>query len=189
MRFKALLVGLTLLLGGCNRVYSHQPLFHDATGLPAIRAGDWQWDGPHPITTPVRSYFRIRADGRILLIDRDGPPGRMRLFPGDPLIVQMSPAPHETGYFYFGARVRTRDASGRATGLSVWPVDCGPPPGDGGPEQFVSPTPFPDLLVDGDNCLAWTPEAVRNAARASEALEPAMDLVWRPVRARRAPAH
>lgn len=194
MRFKGLLLCLTLLLGGCNRVYSHQPLFHDATGLPAIRAGDWLWINPDPTEAPPRARVLIRPEGRVLILDEDGSRSRLRLFPGDPLIVQtwVSRGQGGPGYFYYGARIRARDALGRVTTLSLWPVDCGPPAPqapDGVVQQWVTAAPFPGLLPDGDNCLAWTPEAVRNAARASEALEPAMDLMWRPVRARRAPPH
>jgi hypothetical protein len=188
MRFKALLVGLTLLLGGCNRVYSHQPLFHDTAGLPAIRAGVWRMVDPDPSAAPPSARVLIRPGGRILLIGEDGSRTRLRVYMGDPLILQHKASEDEgvRGYVYYGARIRTRDAFGQATRLSLWPVTCGPAPPaaqDGTARQWVTAAPYPGLIPDGDNCLAWSPQAVRNAARASEALEPAMDLVWLPVRA------
>ncbi|WP_304177410.1 hypothetical protein [Phenylobacterium aquaticum] len=185
MRFQGLLLCLTLLLGGCNRVYSHQPLFHDATGLPAIRTGNWRAIDPDPTTDPSDGRILIRPGGRLLIIDEDGSRTQLRLFPGDPLILQTraSKARGGPGYFYYGVRIHARNALGQATRLSFWPVDCGPPPPtvpDGAPQQWVTAAPYPGLLPDGDNCLAWAPEAVRNAARASERQEEATDLVWKP---------
>jgi hypothetical protein len=76
-------------------------------------------------------------------------------------------------YCYNALRPTKLDANGRIMAFAVWPVVCGPWPAKAKAEhsmQGVTDAPFAGLHVVDDNCSAESEKALRNAAKASEAV-------------------
>ena len=122
------------------------------------------------------------------------PVGDVLLLGGTPMIVQFGPgsgdlrasAPSDTPYSYAGVRVTRSDDRGRIVAFSWWTVQCGPPPPedakkpDGSPGRAGTLEPLPGLTMDkdGDNCTTTSPQAVRDAAAASETWASPTAFVW-----------
>jgi hypothetical protein len=98
------------------------------------------------------------------------------------MILQTEPAKRGPGqdpdpeprYSYWAVAVKARDAQSRITAFETWFVQCGPPRRQDPrtPNRSAhrgTRHPLPGLRMDGENCLATEPEAVRQAARASRA--------------------
>lgn len=80
-------------------------------------------------------------------------------------------------FCYEALQPEATGADGRITAYTAWPVLCGPLPEGDGADRAVTDRPFPGLGVVSENCLAESAAAIRNAARASEALT--RDPDWR----------
>jgi hypothetical protein len=199
-RLAALIVLLaaTSALGGCNYVYSKTPLFTDAdaAGAPRLRPGVWVRDDPDCRIDPALPTRRWPKCAHSWRIGRNGGLGHKALIAaGDPLVLQVRDkgADGHTAYFYGAGRVTRSDPDGRATELSLWVVQCGPPPElrpaapeaadpSQGAAQAIPPgepsespklpsmtsQPLPGLIVEDGACLAREREPVRAAAKASE---------------------
>lgn len=79
----------------------------------------------------------------------------------------------EVNYCYEAVRPVRLDATGRITATESWPILCGPWPKSQAQDRAsanVTDAPFPGLHVVGDNCIASSENALRNAARMSEVL-------------------
>jgi hypothetical protein len=80
-------------------------------------------------------------------------------------------------YCYAAIRPTKLDSEGRITAFVMWPVLCGPWPtkkeADGSTAN-VTDAPFPGLRVVDDNCVAESVTALREAAKASEAVAVSM---------------
>ena len=75
---------------------------------------------------------------------------------------------------YAAVRPTKNDAQGRITAFVYWPILCGPPPPKTSKEDLgLSGTqhPLPGLTMqdNGADCTTDSKDALRNAARASEA--------------------
>ena len=189
---RALIVAIaSLLLTACNVVMSEEPLFGeaDAARAPPFRDGAWismsaecqsQWRDPRA-PPPCVEHGQV-VGGR--LIAPDEPPGAAIVAGGGvPLIVQVRFSQEEaaTGEPFtvhiYGALKPTRlDAQGRVVEARRWLVLCGEPPPEAGRdslrrEEHLTRSPLPGLTIDPELglCRAHEPQAVRNAARASEA--------------------
>lgn len=188
-----------VLLGGCNLVISEQPWFTEGQAGPRLRPGVWVNLDPAGCTfdfaQPVENWpecaepMIVRGDDYILReeADREGPPRwqtvRHLVVAGTPLIDQIEwRDKDETGertrkvYFYTGLAPTAYAADGAITEVKRWLVQCGPmnpaprKPKSGPRPQTVTKRPFPGLKVEGTNCTAANAEAVRGAAKASEAI-------------------
>ena len=76
-------------------------------------------------------------------------------------------------YCYSAMRPTRFDSAGRIVSFEAWPVYCGPWPTEEEAERSggnVTLAPFPGLHVVYENCTAENEEALRMAARASEAM-------------------
>ena len=181
-----LVIACALALGGCNFVFSRQPLFTeaDARGAPKLRPGLWakpDADCSFDAAKPFKEWPGC-AGAMLVRPDRlDNPEGgdkslRYLIAGGDPPIIQV-PAdddPKRSGYVYGGIRITKRDSAGRVTELVSWIVQCGPPPeapGPGEKPKYVTAQPLPGLVIDekAGMCIASDRDAVRRAAKASEA--------------------
>ena len=170
-------------LAGCNLVETRTPLFPPEPGV--LKPGVWRADlKPHCAIDDTRPPLEwpdcavgliIAADGSGLLGGKapDGHSLDLRLVSGDPLLIEFSPEPDksaETSPYtvYLAGRATRFDGEKRATGASLWSVQCGPPEG----ESNLTRHPFAGLTVDreANSCAPSGPQALRDAARASEAL-------------------
>ena len=192
---------LVLVLGGCNRVVTPTPLFSqaDAAGAPVLRDGLWLLENKVDIQLFASNDDRCRVDTRkpvnrwpacaswVLVRGNEmlGYRGVQEaslawesmpfvLAAGDPPVLQVGDPGDDSAsisYSYFGVGQVERGNDGRATAITVWTVDCGPPPAQvkGEPTRFLTRDLLPGLIADGDNCTAESPSAVRGAATASRA--------------------
>ena len=185
-----ILLGLcvVLLLGGCNRVHSEQPLFFasDAPDAPRLRDGLWvietdddcRFNAGKPVNRwPDCADWMLVRNGEILGFDppgKDEPTGGGEwttipyvLAAGAPLVLQL--ATTEDGkldHQYFGVKPTAGSAASIAAVVS-WPVLCGPPPpkaAKGEKRRFVTLQPLPGLTLTDESCTTDSAEAVRNAA-------------------------
>ena len=189
------LLGVAVLLAGCNVVVTPAPLF-SASDRPAgavPRPGVWRAeqkkDCTFDVAGPLADWpdcaggLTLRDDGTAGYYDRaSGKPvwktQPLLFVPGTPMIgqVQVTIAGNVISiskpYAYVGVRPITTDAQGRIIVMSVWPVQCGPPaPGD---TLSMTKSLLPGLSAKpGDlACTTTDPAAVRAAARASEPWAP-----------------
>ncbi len=179
-------------LGGCNMVYSEQPLFTaaDAAGAAPLKPGLWLSDDTkcrvresQPVQTwPKCASWTVVRAGQLLEFK---PPAWTStdfvLASGEPRVLQ-APVTAESGaaFMYAGLEPLRTDPEGRITAFRTWSVQCGPPPpeppappaGQNGPEKrSVTTQPLPGLEIKGDNCIAREQGPVRAAAKASKAWE------------------
>ena len=105
------------------------------------------------------------------------------LVAGDPRVGQMrfqetvksgSSESGTTLYGYLGIRPTKTDAQGRITAITYWIAQCGPPappPKDNEPPDFGTKSPLPGMVMakGSSQCSTTSQDALRNAARASEA--------------------
>lgn len=197
MRSLLALVAVAGLLGGCNMVVTTTPLFSrvDEAGGPALRPGVWSnpadakctFDATAPLDQwPECAKGAAIADGVISGYDtKDGKLVRQRfdfvLASGRTPVLQIhdvqpatAAAPAQNIYLYGGVRIDKTDERGRVTGMTTWPVLCGPPPpADAkfkGQPRYGSLHPLPGLTMDEDanDCTTTSPDALRNAAAASQ---------------------
>ena len=86
-------------------------------------------------------------------------------------------------YAYAGVRPTRFDAQGRIVAFKLWPVLCGPPPPKDANGADVAPAtlhPYAGLeMKPGDtDCTSQSPDAVRAAARTSEAGSQPSEAHW-----------
>ena len=144
------LMAACLLLGACNVVITKTPLFSkaDESGAPPLRPGLWRM-GAEPdcevdeakplIDWPKCARGVVIRDGAGGYYDRESGAPVWATQPlvvagGTPRIgqvqakisgdVKVSANP----YIYAGIRAAKTDGEGRIVALSLWPVQCGPPP-------------------------------------------------------------
>jgi hypothetical protein len=188
----ALAMAAALFLAGCNTVVTPQPLFTlaDQGAGPGARTGVWRFDTTDDCkideARPLGEWpacangLVIQDGGMAGFYDRSGGASvwtvePMLLVPGQPLVIQARITAsgdmklEGKPYGYFGGRVTKTDARGRIIGFNTWPVQCGPPPTEEG--AMLTKKLLPGLTAKGDDafCATTSVDALRNAARASEA--------------------
>jgi hypothetical protein len=169
--FAALAVGASL--AGCNMVVTETPLFSSADVGDAHppRPGVWnadkadcafdetlpqnKWPDCAKATPPLSASDPWLAVG------------------GDPALLQLS-MPKESPViaglsFYLAYRPLKLDDHGRTTEMAFWAVQCGPPPKGSNPGLTQSLLPGLEPRADKSNCTTTSKEALRDAAKASEA--------------------
>jgi hypothetical protein len=188
------LIAACLLLGACNVVVTKAPLFSkaDESGAPALRPGLWRM-GSEPdcmvdeskplIDWPKCARGVVIRDGAGGYYDRDsGAPvwatQPIILATGTPRIgqiqakisgdVKVSADP----YIYAGIRAVKTDSEGRIVALSLWPVQCGPPPSGDTTGGTAKPLPGIEMAPGDPVCSTKSTDALRAAAKASEAWSP-----------------
>ena len=186
------------LLGGCNMVISEQPWFAAEASGPQLRQGLWvnldpkgcTFDAAKPIEEwPECAEPMIVRGADYVLRDEEAEGGpKWQTVPhvlaqGTPLVDQIewydkdkTGTKAKTIYLYFGLTATAQGSDGAITAVKRWLVQCGPidPPGtekaEPGPPQMVTARPFAGLTVEGSNCKAANADALRGAARDSEAI-------------------
>lgn len=191
-----LVIACALALGGCNFVFSKQPLFTEADtrGAPQLRPGLWAKPDegcPFDSAKPLKDWpgcagaMLVRPD-RLENPEGGGKPVPYLIAAGDPPVLQVpfDDDPKRSGYVYGGIRLTKRDSAGRGTELVSWIAQCGPPPPAPKPGEkrtYVTQQPLPGLVVDeaAGMCIASDADAVRRAVKASEAwMDKAPPAVW-----------
>jgi hypothetical protein len=196
---RCLLLLVVAALSGCgNLVQSDEPLFSKATAgaPPKLKPGLWRSVEPSCQVDVDETVSRwpdcaaampVGQDG-LMEVDEDS---ELLVVDGDPLVLQMGPPEAEAGatYSYMAMKPARHDRRGRVLEFGAWWVVCGPPPPagpapeKGSRERRVTLEPLPGLEIRGDDCIARDPEAVRRAARASEAWSVRLTYQWvRPLR-------
>ena len=173
----ASLVMATAMVGGCNLVVTDKPLFSkaDGAGGPQFRTGVWNGAAPDCAFDEAKPEKDWPKCANAQPPGADPPP--WLAVPGDPPILQMSTEPGNgsaiSPSFYVGFHVIRTDSTGRVIEVRVWPVQCGPPPPDGD-KSGLTKHMLSGLKErkEGGDCTAETKQALRNAARASEAWVP-----------------
>lgn len=155
----AIVLGLALLLGACNRVHTSQPLFFasDAPDAPRLRDGVWlietslalaeaegkpcRVDTRRPVTRwPDCAEWALVRGGVLMGYEKGEKGGEPRwesmayvLAAGDPPVLQLATTEDDgkLDYLYFGLRVTDGADDGRIEAYQHWPVLCGPPPPEG----------------------------------------------------------
>lgn len=182
----------SLMLGACNMVVSREPWFARPAeqGAPALRTGLWNFsadagctvdEAQPPESWPDCATPVLARDHRLVGIVRAGDPSQPEvpeevdyiLTAGDPRVLQL-PGCVESGdgaaggklYCYLAVRAVASDRSGRIVRFRAWPVLCGP--SAQGTAQATGRT-YRGLRLTGKNCEARSVEALRAAARSSEA--------------------
>jgi len=160
-------------LGGCNMVVTQAPLFTkaDSVGAPTIRSGIWNAAKPDCLFDESLPQTKWPKCAGAQPPTPDPPP--WLAVPGDPPILQLS-TPKTADqpaaiYIYVAFRPVKVDASGRAIALELWPVQCGPPPGNDPTEMTKSLLPGLKPRPEGGACTTDSPLALRAAAKASRA--------------------
>ena len=197
---RLLLILSALLLTGCNMVVTASPLLRAGDGRALVhpRPGVWLTleDGCRAFDAaaareswPSCAGIVVMADGAVVS-DEGGrltAPMPLLIVRGDPTIGQAR-LPAEEGappqgalggsaesYLYLGVEVTARDAAGRATAMSLWPVQCdasGRGASDGSLPLFAG------LTRQGRNCTTSAAAALRGAARESRAAGTLMTMRW-----------
>jgi len=191
----SLLMAVGLLLTGCNAVVTRSPLFTraDEAGAPAPREGLWRFDGDTDcavdegrplIEWPACAGGAVLKGGLAGYYERKtGSPvwteQAFILAAGKPRIAQAQVVVSgdvkldANPYAYAGATATKFDERGRITAFSFWPVQCGPPPPSAGVDA-ITRAPLPGMTVQEGQplCTTTSVEALRNAARASQAWAP-----------------
>lgn len=202
--FRGLGLCALLAMGGCNTVYSEEPLFtaEDAAGAPPLRTGLWmayQVEGDEPCrfdpNRPVRKW--PDCAGWVLVRERDilqlVESGKERVWvshafilaSGQPRILQttwlLSGADHEGGgtNSEFSAVVPIgHDESGRISDYRTWEAQCGPRnTTEYPPESGPHPTtlaPLPGLVMSEDGNSCEAKD--REAVRGAIAASEAWDI-------------
>jgi hypothetical protein len=75
-------------------------------------------------------------------------------------------------YIYAGVRSDRTDNEGRIVALSLWPVQCGPPPAGDSAEGTAHPLAGMEMKPGDPVCTTTSPNALRAAAKASLAWSP-----------------
>lgn len=194
MRFPAWIAALTLLCG-CNTVVTQAPIFTraDEASAPAVRPGLWRFDGDPDCKAdenrPLVEWPKC-AGGAVL---RGGAAGYYERQSGAPLwtlqpFVLAAGAPRigqaqlafggdvtldRRPYAYVGARATKFDQAGRILILTFWPVQCGPPP-ESNQGLGATAKPLPGMVMKPGEpvCTTASADALRAAAKASEAWTP-----------------
>ena len=185
------LSGLGLLLGACNVVVTKEPLLTaaDEAGAPPMRPGVWRMEGldqpcqvdeSRPlIEWPKCAGGVVIKQGAVGFYDRDGetPAWTSQAFvlaAGMPRIGQAQAkisGDVKVGsdpFIYFGAQPTKNDAVGRITAMSIWPVQCGPPPPGDKAESTAHPLPGIEMNPGDPVCTTSSVAVLRAAAKASE---------------------
>ena len=186
------------LLGGCNMVISQEPWFAADAAGPRLKQGLWAnldaagctFDADKPVEEwpECAEPMFVRGDDYILRVetDQDKAPEWQTVphlvVAGTPLIDQIEWRDKDRGgerakrvYLYTALAATGRDADGTITATRRWLVQCGPldqsKESASAPPRLVTSKPFPELKLDGaSNCTAVSADAVRGAARLSEAI-------------------
>ena len=188
------LMAVCLLLGACNVVITKTPLFSkaDESGAPPLRPGLWRM-GAEPdckvdeakplIDWPKCARGVVIRDGAGGYYDRDSgaPVWATQLIivaGGTPRIGQVQAklsGDVKVGanpYIYAGVRATKTDGEGRIVALSLWPVQCGPPPSDDTTAGTAKPMAGIEMAPGDPVCTTQSSDALRAAAKASEAWTP-----------------
>jgi hypothetical protein len=172
-------------LSACNMVYSEKPLFTaaDAKGAAKLKPGVWVRPKPDCVLAPNADPLPECANAVTVSAEAFLPPpgvkppeGEIGVLPyimtgKDPAVVQIDYNPPKEGgrrWLYFAVKPTKTDAKGKTIEGRIWFVQCGPPPPKGG-TKYVTLKPLPGLKVQENDCIAETGDAVRGAAKASEA--------------------
>jgi hypothetical protein len=162
-----------MALGGCNMVVTDKPLFSaaDAGKVPSFRPGIWTGDHPDCAFDESLPQNKWPACAN--------PVAPMNTAPiwlaveGEPDILQvpLSKVLHVEGpgFIYIGWRPRKLDGHGLVIDADLWPVLCGPPPADQKAALTSQLSPGLQPKSDKANCTTAAKDALRNAARVSEA--------------------
>ena len=189
-------------LSACDIVDDHAPTFSPSQAVSPLKPGLWQTPTGCETARPLpRSTFCVpHGDGLSALQwvitpkalfgahrgDTPDLPAGMPyvISPGAPMLMQIqadvpdkpdkSPGLRAGLHVWFLALEPTsRDAAGRITAFTVWPVMCGPTPHAGSPnfdETDVTKHPFAGLAMDGMTCTARDAASIRAAALASRSV-------------------
>lgn len=190
------LLALSVLLSGCNGVYSDTPLAANLYVAKPVFMRAGQWTLGEPDCGPARKAAGEDCSTSGVIFDKQGrgllrqPEGTYRLIfaPGDPGLIQVRQPKARPRYLYLGARPTRFDDQGQVTEMSAWIAQCGPLPDKGldrkpngdssrDAKAFVTDRPYPGLQLRDTICIATDVAAVRAAARASEDPK-AMVLKW-----------
>ena len=180
---------LMLGLSACNMAYSERPLFQPTASEPAIalRPGIWVLecpDTPPALREPCRERGYAVVTERGLSFEDHGEleaPQAVALFDGVPVILQMplEMQPGHQAFAFAGTSIISRDDLGRPTELRWWPVLCGPPNvNDEQDIRFPTQEPWPGMQMVGDDCIATTSQAVRQAATLSRPADGGVRFHW-----------
>jgi hypothetical protein len=185
---------LCLMLGACNVVVTKTPLLTkaDETGAPPLKPGLWRFSGDQDckvdeakplVDWPSCGGGVVIKDGAAGYYDRqsESPVWTDQPFvfaAGNPRILQaqakISGDVKVTAdpFVYAGARLTKSDSDGRITAVSLWPVQCGPPPPGDKAESTTKPLPGIEMKPGDPVCTTTSIPALRAAAQASEAWAP-----------------
>jgi hypothetical protein len=188
------LLAACLPLGACNVVVTKTPLFSpaDESGAPPLRPGLWRMDSEPGCkvdeSKPLVDWPKC-ARGVVI---RDGAGGYYERESGAPVwttqpLVVAAGAPRigqlqakisgdvktkVNPYVYAGIRATKLDGEGRVVALSLWPVQCGPPPSDDTAGVTTKPLAGIEMAPGDPVCTTQSRDALRAAAKASEAWTP-----------------
>jgi hypothetical protein len=180
-------------LSACNMVYSEKPLFTaaDAKGGAKLKPGVWVRPDKDCVVAPDADPLPDCANAVTVAAEAFLPPPGAKLKPGEPeslpylisgrnpsvIQVQVDLDPPKPGvrWLYFALRP-TRSDGGKVVEAHVWFVQCGPPPPKDG-KRYVTTEPLPGLTIKDNDCIAADADAVRGAAKASEAWDKDKDAI------------
>jgi hypothetical protein len=178
-------------VSACNMVYSEKPLFTaaDARGGAKLKPGVWVRPDKDCVFAPDADPLPECANAVTVSADAFLPPPGAKLKPGEPAAVpyviagrglavvqvEFEPSEPPPRWFYFALRP-TKSDRGKAVEARIWFVQCGPPPPKGG-KRYLTTQPRPGLTIKEHDCIAADAEAVRGAAKASEAWDEDKDTI------------
>ncbi|HEY1447333.1 MAG TPA: hypothetical protein VGF33_02250 [Caulobacteraceae bacterium] len=188
------LLATSLLVAACNVVVTKTPLFSksDEAGAPPLKPGLWRFrsdqdckvDESKPLVDwPKCAGGVVFGDGVAGYYDRDsGTPvwatQSLVLAAGTPRVGQLQAKISGNvkigvnPYVYAGIRATRSDGDGRILEISFWPVQCGPPPSGAGMEVTAKPLAGIEMSSGDPVCTTTSTDALRAAAKASEAWAP-----------------
>ena len=187
-------LGASLFLSACNVVITKTPLFSkaDAAGAPPLRPGLWRFSSDQDCTVdeskPLVDWPKcaggvVFSDGAAGYYDRDsGAPvwttQSLVLAAGEPRVGQLQAKVSgnvkvgASPYVYAGVRATKSDSDRRILEISFWPVQCGPPSSGKATEGTDKPLAGMEMKPGDPVCTTASKEALRAAAKASEAWAP-----------------
>jgi hypothetical protein len=173
-------LGLAWLLAGCNGVVSSKPWLTETRDAPRLREG--VWFGSSSLSTPCAVDERQPIDAwpdcarpilvrKFDLVGLSKDNGRWRrtsaryvLAEGQPFILQIGASQSgKPQYEYEWVRVTGLDEQGRVTAFAGWRVLCGPA------KSGSTASLYPGLREQDKDCTASSIDALRGAAKASQA--------------------
>ena len=192
MRLLVWMAALTLLTG-CNAVVTKTPMFTqaDEAGAPALRPGLWrfitdpdckvdeslplaEWPecGGGVVLKPgTAGYYDHKTEKPVWTVQPFVIAGGTPRIAQAQVVVSGDVKLDASPYAYAGLRSTKLDPQGRITAFAFWVVQCGEPSSDG---DHVTTHPLPGMdIKPGDPvCATTSADALRKAAKASEAWSP-----------------